>query len=84
MAYDFSEERKITNEELSGELSKLTPLKAEEINKLLPRKVDKERFNEILKIVNSSASQNRKLVSLKENFEELGGVVLKLLMKYLL
>jgi hypothetical protein len=84
MAYDFSEERKMTNEELSGELSKLTPLKADEINRLLPRKVDKERLNEILKIVNNSASQNKKLVSLKENFEELGGVVLKLLTKYLI
>ena len=31
MPYDFSAEAKITNKKLAGELSKLTPLKAEEI-----------------------------------------------------
>jgi hypothetical protein len=84
MAYDFSEEAEMTNEKLAGELSKLTPLKADELNKLLPRKIDKKRLNEILRIVNSSASHNKQLAALKENIEDLGGVVLKLLKKYLL
>ena len=84
MPYDFSAEAKITNKKLAGELSKLTPLKAEEIEKLLPKKEDKIRLNKILEIVDSSAAENKRLTDLKDNFEELGGVVLKLLKKYLL
>jgi len=83
MPYDFSEEARLTNEQLAGELAKLTPLTAEEINRLLPNKVDKERFAQLIEIVNSSASQNSKLAALSDNFAELGGVSLKLLIKYL-
>lgn len=83
MPYDFSEEAKMTNEELASELAKHSPLKAEELNKILPRKIDKERFNKLLNIVNSSASQQKKLASLTDNIKELGGVVIKLLIKYL-
>ena len=78
MPYNFSEEANITNKKLAGELSKLTPLKADEIEKLLPKKEDKVRLNKILKIVDSSAAENKKLAELKDNFEDLGGVVLKL------
>jgi predicted flavoprotein YhiN len=81
--YDFEPEANLTDEQLAGELAKLTPLTAEEIDKMLPRKVDKQHFNELLKIVNSSTSQNKKLASIKSNFATLGGVALKLLTKYL-
>jgi hypothetical protein len=83
MGYDFSEEAKLTNEQLGDELAKLTPLTAEEINKLLPRRADKEGLKQLIQLVNSSASQNKKLASLTSNFEELGGVVLTVLAKYL-
>ena len=83
MPYDFSEEAKLTNEQLAEELAKITPLTAEELNKLLPRKVDKKRFEQILNIVNSAASQQKKLAALQDNIAELGGVVIKLLVKYL-
>lgn len=81
--YDFTEEAKLTNKQLAGELAKLTPLTMEELNKLLPRKTDKKRLKKLIDVVNSAASQNRKLASLQSNFAELGGVVLKLLTKYL-
>jgi hypothetical protein len=81
--YDFSKEAKLTNEQLSGELAKLTPLTAEQLNKLLPKKPDKQRLSQLIDIVNSSGSQNKKLASLTSSFKELGGVVLKLLTKYL-
>ena len=84
MPYDFSEEANLTNKKLAGELSKLTPLKAEEIEKILPTKAEKMKLNKILEIVDSSAAENKKLSDLKDNFEEVGGVVLKLLKKYLL
>ena len=83
MLYDFSEEAKLTNEELGDELARLTPLTAEEINKLLPKKADKEGLKQLIQLVNSSASQNKKLASLTSNFTELGGVVLTVLTKYL-
>jgi hypothetical protein len=83
MGYDFSEEAKLTNEQLGDELAKLTPLTAEEINKLLPRRADKEGLKQLIQLVNSSASQNKKLASLTSNFSELGGVVLTVLTKYL-
>ncbi len=83
MGYNFSKEAKLTNAQLAGELAKLGPLNEREIAKLLPRKVDKRRFNEIIEIVNNAASQQNKLVELKDNFDELGGVVLKLLIRFL-
>jgi len=83
MGYNFSEEVKLTNEELGDELARLTPLTAEEINKLLPKKADKEGLKQLIQLVNSSASHNKKLASLTSNFSELGGVVLTVLTKYL-
>jgi len=83
MGYDFSEEAKLTNEQLGDELAKVTPLTVEEVNKLLPRRADKEGLKQLIQLVNSSASQNKKLASLTSNFSELGGVVLTVLTKYL-
>ena len=81
--YDFTEARKLANEQLAGEIAKLTPLTVPEVQKLLPTKVDKERFTKIIEIVNGAAAQNTKIANLRKNFTELGGVVLKLLSKYL-
>ena len=83
MPYDFSEEAKLTNEQLAGELAKLTPLTEEQVNRLLPTKVEKQRLKQLVDIVNSSASQNQKVASLTSNFTELGTVVLKVLTRYL-
>ena len=83
MPYDFGGEAELTNAQLAGELAKLTPLTEEQLGTLLPRKVDKQRLVQLLDIVNSSASQNRKLASLTANVGELGGVVLKVLTQYL-
>jgi len=83
MPYDFSEEAKLTNEQLAGELAKLTPLTEEQVNRLLPTKVEKQRLKQLVEIVNGSASQNQKVASLTSNFTELGTVVLKVLTRYL-
>jgi hypothetical protein len=81
--YDFGAEAELTNAQLAGELAKLTPLTEEQLNTLLPRKTDKLHLQELIDIVNSSASQNRKLADLTDNFADLGGVVLKVLTQYL-
>ena len=83
MPYDFNQEAKLTNEQLGGELAKLTPLTAEELNKMLPKKMDKERLKQLVELVNSSTSQQKKLATFQANFEALGGVAFKLLIKYL-
>lgn len=83
MSFDFSEEAEMTNMELSAELAKLSPLTEEEVATLLPRKIDKERYAQLLSIVQSSASQNRKVAALTDNITELGGVAVKLLTKFL-
>ena len=83
MPYDFSEEAKLTNEQLAGELAKLTPLTEEQVKSLLPTKIEKQRLKQLVEIVNGSASQNQKVASLTSNFTELGTVVLKVLTRYL-
>ena len=81
--YNFTKEANLTNEQLADELAKLTPLTVDQVNNLLPNKVDKERLKTLIEIVNSSSSQNKKLAELTSNISELGGVALKVLIKYL-
>ena len=83
MPFVFDEEAVLTNEQLAGELAKLTPLTADEIDQLLPRRIDKERFGELIKLVASGTSQQNKLASLQTNLATLGPVVLKVLGKVL-
>ncbi len=64
-------------------LAQLSPLTAAEIHKLLPSQEDKKCFAAILQIVNSAASKNNKVAALRKNFAQLGGVMVKVLGKYL-
>jgi hypothetical protein len=73
------EAREATNASLAGEISSLTRLSEEDIQRLLPRKVDKERFGTLMAIVADSTSNNSKVASLKENMEEVGQVLIRIL-----
>ena len=77
--YDFSEEASFTNEELALELSAHTALTAQQLHELLPRRADKQRLAQLIEIVNSSSSKNRKIAALRRNLGDLGGVLLKIL-----
>ena len=81
--FDFSEEAELTNAELAGELAKLAPLTATQIQELLPKREDKARLAQLIEIVGGATSQNKKVAALTDNMSELGGVVVKLLGKYL-
>ena len=81
--YDFSEEAELTNTQLAGELAKLAPLTADQIHELLPKREDKLRLAQLIEIVGGASSQNKKVAALTDNMSELGGVVVKLLGKYL-
>ncbi|MEN8262822.1 MAG: hypothetical protein ABFR82_05120 [Nitrospirota bacterium] len=83
MGYDFTDEANLTDDQLAGELAKLTPLTIDEITDILPEKVDKEHFKQLIDIVRSAESQNDKLVLFKDNVEKLGGVALTVLGKLL-
>ena len=58
-------------------------MSADEIERLLPKRVDKERLAKLVGIVNSAASQNSKIAALGNNLAEVGGVALKVLKKFL-
>ena len=51
----------------------------EDIQRLLPSKVDKERFGTLMAIVADTASDNRKVAALKENMDEVGQVLVRIL-----
>ena len=73
------EAREATNANLAGEISSLTRLSEEDIQRLLPSKVDKERFGTLMAIVADSTSNNAKVASLKENMEDIGHVLVRIL-----
>jgi len=83
VAFDFSDEANLTNQQLAEELAKVTPMTADEINRMLPRKADKQRLAELIAIVGSAASENARAAKLAQNMGELGGVAVKLLGAYL-
>jgi len=71
--------REATNTSLAGEISSLTRLNEEDIRRLLPRKVDKERFGTLMAIIADSTSDNRKVAALKENMDDVGQVLVRIL-----
>lgn len=77
------EAREATNRELAGEISSLTFLTQDEVRRLLPRKVDKERFGTLMAIVAAETDDNRKIAALRENLDEVGGVLMTVLKQLL-
>ena len=77
--YNFGEAAKRTDEQLATELAKLRPLIQDELKKLLPEKIDKERYEKLLGIVNAATNENQKVAVLAANIKELGGVAVRIL-----
>ena len=77
--YDFSTEAELTNKQLAVKLAMLSTLSVNQINRLLPNKTDKVKLDKLINIVNKSASEQDSITSLRTNFAELGGVVLRLI-----
>lgn len=68
-----------TDEEYKNVISSLTRLRDDELDKFFPERADKEKVMELIELVNSSTSTNRKILQLKENSEKFGAITLKLL-----
>tara|TARA_R110002073_G_scaffold87651_1_gene208121 strand:- start:3793 stop:4044 length:252 start_codon:yes stop_codon:yes gene_type:complete len=79
MPFNFDNEAAETNEKFSAEISKLTTLKMSDVQRLFPTKVDKENLLALMKIVQSSASRNKKAAALQNNLQNLASSVIKLL-----
>jgi hypothetical protein len=75
------ESAKETDEKLASEISSLTRLKDDEIKKLFPEKGDVAKLVELMKIVHSADSRNKKVNQIVANSEKLAGVILTLLSK---
>jgi hypothetical protein len=73
------EAREQTNRALADEISSLTFLTEEEVERILPRKVDKERFGDLMAIVPAHTDDNTKVASLREKLDEVGVVLVKVL-----
>jgi len=77
------EAREETNKRLADEISSLTFLTEEDVGRILPRKVDKERFGTLMAIVASQTDDNTKLGTLREKLDEVGAVLLRVLRELL-
>jgi hypothetical protein len=83
MPYNFGDAAELTNKELAVEIAKRTPLTEADLAEVLPKKADKQRLAELLKILGKATDRNNKVAALQENFAELGVVTVTLLEKFL-
>jgi len=68
---------KLTNKKYASEISSLTHLKSQEIEKLFPTRADKDKLLELLSIVDAATSDNQKIAKLRTSFNSLAGTILK-------
>ena len=54
-----------------------------DVARILPRKVDRERFGALMAIVAASTDDNIKLAALREKLDEVGSVLLRVLKELL-
>ena len=73
--FDFSDEAKQTDDELSGDIQKLQGLSEEQLQKLLPNRVDEDKLREIIRAVNAATSENEKKAALMQQLQTVPGVV---------
>jgi hypothetical protein len=69
----------LTNKQLSGRITELTPMTTERLQELLPLKKDKEDFLELLRVVDEETELENQLTFLRENLTTAGRVALKAL-----
>ena len=72
-----------TDDKLAGQISSLTRLTDAEIKKLFPKAGDVKKLVELMQIVKSAETRNKKITNIVENSEKFAGIVLKLLEKFL-
>ena len=68
-----------TRAQLDEELAQVTPLTADQLSGMLPRKVDKQLFLELMDIVDGSTSRNSKIASLRSDIGRFGEIIIRVL-----
>ncbi len=71
-----------TDSKLAGKISAITRLSDEEVKSLFPDSTEVKKLAELMEIVRSSGDQNEKINKIVVNAEEFGGIILKLLAKF--
>lgn len=71
-----------TNEQLADQIAKLSALKVSDIQELFPKKTDQKYLAELMQIVKSSQSKNKKVTEISENIEKYAGIIVSLLGKF--
>jgi hypothetical protein len=70
---------RLTNEEFARALADTTQLSFADVNRILPRRSDKDRFLLLARITTSRKSSKDKAAELRKHIDELGPIVMKLL-----
>jgi hypothetical protein len=81
--YDFGYEANLTDEQLAGELAKLSPPTEAQIKELLPTLEDQQYLDRIMAVVNSASSDNQKASDLVETIGKLSQAAKTALVKFL-
>lgn len=76
------EAEKKTDDKLASKISSLTRMTDEEIKELFPTPADVAKLAKLMKIVKSAEDRNNKINNIVQNAEELSGVVLSLIEKF--
>ncbi len=71
-----------TDDELAGKISSLTKMTDEDVKKLFPKVADAQKLKKLMEIVHSADRQNVKVKNLMNNIEELSGVIITLVKKF--
>ena len=71
-----------TDNKLAATISSLTRMKDDEVKKLFPKAADAKKLVELMQIVKSAESRNKKISNMVKNSEKFAGIVLTLLSKF--
>ncbi|PSJ17442.1 hypothetical protein C7H79_08120 [Nitrosomonas supralitoralis] len=71
-----------TDNKLAGKISAITRLSDAEVEDLFPDPAEVKKLAELMAIIKHSGDQNDKINKIVGNAEEFGGIILKLLTKF--
>ncbi|WP_258195696.1 hypothetical protein [Nitrosomonas ureae] len=71
-----------TDNKLAGKISVITRLSDDEIEKLFPDPAEVKKLAALMEIIKRSGAQNEKINKIVNNADEFGGIILKLLTKF--
>ncbi len=72
-----------TDEQLASQISSVTRLTDEEVRAMFPDPSDVQKLGELISIVKQADARNDSVNKLVNGIEEFGGIVVKLLQKFL-